>query len=212
MLNFYLIILGGSGIYLTVQLVAYLFYDKVFFRNTGILFEDRQNKFEWQMVFPKNLLLLVVCLFTSALFGLLMTSAGMVGWMSLPFGVVGGLAVNFIINAAVIPLLDKGSDSGVPTDEQLDGADAVVLSEINEENYGRIEVRRGKRRYVFDALTANGNTLREGERVVVIHAQDGLCFVEAEERLYDVLFDGDEPVVAPESDNNTEPEDDERRI
>ena len=189
MLNFYLIVLALSGSYLTVQLAAYLFYGKIFFRNTGILFEKKKNRFEWQTVFPKNLLLLIICVFSSAFFGLIMTGLGLTDWITLPLAVMGGLAVNFIINISVVPRLDKHSDSGLPTDAELDGADAVVLSEITAEDYGRIEIKRGRRRYVFDALTANGNTLSEGESVVVIHAQDGLCFVEAQSRLYDVLFE-----------------------
>ena len=149
------------------------------------------------MVFPKNLLLLLICVFSSAFFGLIMTGMGMTDWITLPLAVMGGLAVNFIINAVVIPRLDKRSNSGQPTDAELDGADAVVLTEITAEDYGRIEVRHGKRRYIFDALTANGNTLPEGEKVVIIHAEEGLCFVEAQSRLYDILF-VEEAQPAPE--------------
>ena len=199
MLNFYLIVLALSGSYLTVQLAAYLFYGKVFFRNTGILFEEKKNRFEWQMVFPKNLLLLVICVFSSSFFGLIMTGAGVTDWITLPLAVMGGLAVNFIINAVIMPRIDKRSDSGQPTDAELDGADAVVLTEITAEDYGRIEVIHGKRRYIFDALTANGNTLREGEKVIVIHAEDGLCFVEAQSRLFDVLFTEDTPPVTEQT-------------
>ncbi len=188
MLNFYLIVLGASGIYLTVQLVAYLFYDRIFFSSTGILFEEKTDRIEWQTIFPKNLLMLIICVFSSAFFGLLMTAIGVEGWISLPLAVMGGLAVNFIINTVIIPKMDKNNDSAFPTDEQLDGADAVVLAEIAPESYGRIEVRRGRKRYVLDALSANGNILKEGERVIVIHAEDSLCFVEAEDRFYDVLF------------------------
>ncbi len=189
MLNFYLIILALSGTYLIVQVAAFLFYGKIFFRDAGVLFQQRKNRFEWQMVFPKNLLLLIICVFSTALFGLIMTALNVVGWLSLPLGAVGGLAMNFIVNAAVVPMMDKRDDSGSPTDEQLEGMDAVVLSEITEEDYGRIEVTHGRRRYDFDAMTANGRTLTAGTQVVVIHAQDGLCFVEDAARLYDVLFD-----------------------
>lgn len=195
MLNFYLIILGASGIYLLVQLVAYLFYDRIFFRNTGIMFEEKADRFEWQTVFPKNLLLLVIFLFSSSLFGLLLTVMDVAGWLSMPLGAIGGLAVNFTVNTVIIPLFNKHAGSGVPTDEQLEGMDAVVLVEITAEDYGRIEVTRGKCRYTFDALSANGRTLSVGESVVVIHAQEGLCFIEARERLYDVLFDDEDQII-----------------
>ena len=204
MLNFYLIILGASGIYLTVQLAAYLFYDKVFFRSTGILFEEKKNRIEWQTVFPKNLLMLIIVLFAAAFFGLLMTAAGIEGWISMPLAAAGGLAVNFTINAAIIPFADKRSGSGLPTDELLDGMSAVVLTDITEEDYGKIELRCGGRSYVLDAMSANGRTLSEGERVVVIHAQDRLCFVEAEDRLYDVLFDETEQDTEQQTEQENE--------
>ena len=189
MQNFYIVMAGGSGIYLTAQLIAYVFWGKIFFADTGILFEQRSNRFEWQMVFPKNLLLLVICLFSSSIFGLLLDSVDIVGWISLPLGVIGGLAVNFLINAFIAPLLYKGMKSGMPTDEDLSGLSGIAMQQIHPEGYGQIEVNNGGRAYYFDALTANERIIRPGERIVVLHAEKGLCFVESEEHLCDVLFD-----------------------
>ncbi len=191
MQNFYFIIAGGSGIYLSVQLVAYIFWNKVFFADTGILFEQRRNKFEWQMVFPKNLLLLVVFLFSSSLFGMIMGALGVAGYISLPLSVFGGLGVNFLINAAVLPLMFRANKSGAPTDERLAGMNGIAMQQIHPEGYGQIEVTNGGRKYCFDALTANGRILKPGEKIVVIHAENGLCFVESEAHFCDVLFDED---------------------
>lgn len=187
--NFYIIILAASGVYLAVQLAAYIFFDKIFFADSGILFEQRKNRFEWQMVFPKNLLLLIIFLFFTSAFGLIMENMGVVGWISLPLGAIGGLAVNFIINFAVLPILFKAQDSGQPTDEELDGAAADAMTDILPDSYGRIRVKRGNRSYYFDAMTANGRELHEGERVLVIHSEEGLCFVESEEHICDILFE-----------------------
>ena len=189
MQSFYVIISCASGIYLTAQLIAYVFWGKIFFADTGILFEQRTNKFEWQMVFPKNLLLLVICLFSSSIFGLLLDSVDIVGWISLPLGVIGGLAVNFLINAFIAPLLYKGMKSGLPTDEELSGLSGIAMQQIHPEGYGQIEVKNGGRAYYFDALTANERIIRPGEKIVVLHAENGLCFVESEAHLCDVLFD-----------------------
>ena len=189
MQSFYVIISCASGIYLIAQLIAYVFFGKIFFADTGVLFEQRKNKFEWQMVFPKNLLLLVICLFSSSIFGLLLDSVGIVGWISLPLGVFGGLAVNFLINAFIAPLLYKGMKRGLPTDEELSGLSGIAMQQIHPEGYGQIEVKNGGRAYYFDALTANERIIRPGEKIVVLHAENGLCFVESEAHLCDVLFD-----------------------
>ncbi len=204
MQSFYLIIAGGSGLYLTVQLFAYIFWDKIFFADTGILFEQRSNKFEWQMVFPKNLLLLVIFLFTSSLFGLLMEAVDVAGWISLPLSAFGGLGMNFLINAFAYPLLCKFQHSAAPTDEQLAGLSGIAMQQIHPEGYGQIEVMNGGRKYYFEALTANGRILRPGEKIVVIHAENGLCFVESEAHFSDVLFDEDFDPSELEDDNSEE--------
>ncbi len=197
--SFYIIILALSGVYLAVQLAAYIFFDKIFFPDAGILFEQRKNRFEWQMIFPKNLLLLIIFLFFTSGFGLIMDSLGVVGWLSLPLAAIGGLAVNFIINYAIVPALAKTQDSGQPTDEELDGAEAVAVDDIFPDSYGRIKVKHGSRSYYFDALTANGRELHSGERLLVIHAEEGLCFVESEEHICDILFEEEQTAEAPEA-------------
>lgn len=189
MQRFYLIISIFSGIYLIAQLIAYLFFGKVFFADTGVLFEQRKNKFEWQMVFPKNLLLLVIFLFSASLFGLLLDAAEVAGWISLPLGVFGGLAVNFLINMLIAPALNKAGKRGRPTDEELLGLTGIAMQQIHPESYGEIEVKNGGRAYYFDALTANGRIIRPGEKIIVLHAENGLCFIESDAHLCDVLFD-----------------------
>lgn len=191
MRNFYFIIIGGTAVYLLVQLVFYLYNGRIFFRNTGILFEHTKNRLEWQMIFPKNLLLLVVFLFTSSLFGLLLDLAGVIGWLSLPCGAAGGLAVNFAINAAIVPFFFKLREKGLPDDVLLDGAEGIVREDIYPGDYGKIEVTNGGRAYIFDAVCANEKRILEGERVIVIYAQEGLCFVESETRFCDVLFENE---------------------
>ncbi len=195
MRNFYYIIIGGTGIYLIAQLFAYLVYGKIFFRNTGVLFDDSKNKFQWQTVFPKNLLLFIVFLFVSALFGLLLDFLGAVGWLSLPLGTAGGLAVNFVLNAAAIPRVYMQRGKGTPTDRELDGAEGLVLEDIYPMDYGKIEIKNGGRPYVFDAICANGKRILSGERVIVIYAEEGLCIVESADRFCDVLFEDEPPMT-----------------
>ena len=189
MQRFYLIIAVFSGLYLIAQLIAYIFLGKKFFADTGVLFEQRKDKFEWQTVFPKELLLLVVCLFSSSVFGLLLDAADIVGWISLPLSVFGGLAVNFLINMLVAPLLNRAVKRGRPSDEELSGLSGIAMQQIHPEGYGEIEVNNGGKAYYFDALTANGRIIRPGERIVVLHAENGLCFIESEAHLCDALFD-----------------------
>ncbi len=181
MQGFYILIIVLSGAYLAAQLIAWLFYGKVFFPDAGELFADKNDKNLWQTVFPKNMLRLIIVIFAASIAGLLMDAAGMEGWISLPLGAVAGITVNFIISMVFAPLYDK----------VLEGLDGKVVEYIDKDNFGVITVRHGSKSYLMRAVSANGRRLVKGTAVVVIYAQDGCCFVESAERLYDVLFEDD---------------------
>lgn len=189
MQNFYILIIVLSGAYLTVQLIAWIFFGKVFFPDAGELFADKNDKNLWQTVFPKNMLRLIIVIFAAAVAGMLMDKAGMAGWISLPLGAVAGITVNFTISVLFEPLYNKFRKSGEPSDGELEGLDGKVVEYIDKDNYGVIMVKHGSKSYLMRAVSANGNRLVKGTAVVVIYAQDGCCFVESAERLYDVLFE-----------------------
>lgn len=189
MKNFYILLILLSGVYLTAQLVAWVFFGKMFFPDAGELFENKADKSLWQTVFPKNMLRLIIVIFAAATAGVLMDTAGMAGWISLPLGAVAGVTLNFMISMIFEPMYDKFRKSGEPRGEELEGLDAKVVEDIYSDNFGVITLRHGAKSYLMRAVSANGRTLPKGTPVVVIYAQDGCCFVESEERLYDVLFD-----------------------
>lgn len=189
MTNFYLILILLSGVYLTIQLVAWVFFGRVLFPNAGELFERKKSKLEWQTVFPKNMLRLVVFVFVGALVGLLADAAGLVGWISLPVGAVGGLTFNFMLSTLFAPLYYRMNKEGAPKPEELEGMSAVVTEDITAEEYGTVRVRRGRKNYFFAGATANGRTLPSGTNVIIIYCEDSLCFAESEEHFCDVLFE-----------------------
>lgn len=191
MQNFYILIIALSGTYLAVQLVAWLFFGRMFFPDAGELFANKNDKNLWQTVFPKNMLRLIIVIFVAAIAGLLMDAAGMEGWISMPLGAMAGITVNFVISMVFSPLYDKLRKNGEPTDEELEGLDGKVVEYIDKDNFGVITVKHGTKSYLMRAVSANGRRLVKGTAVVVIYAQDGCCFVESEERLYDVLFEED---------------------
>lgn len=192
MKNFYVLIILLSGGYLGAQLVAWIFFGKIFFPDTGELFENKEDKSLWQTVFPKNMLRLIIVIFTAAVAGVLMDAAGMAGWISMPLGAAAGITLNFIISMVFEPMYDKLRKSGEPLDEELEGMDARVVESIYSDNFGVITLRHGAKSYLMRAVSANSRTLPKGTSVVVIYAQDGCCFVESAERLYDILFEDED--------------------
>ncbi len=181
-----------------LQLAVYLMFHRTLFPNAGELFERSRSRIEWQTVFPKNLLRLIVFVFVSSFWGIILETVGVVSWLGLPCAAVGGLAFNFLLSTVFSPLYFKLHRQGEPTPEQLENMDAVVTEKITPDMYGEIRVQRGGKAYYFRAVSANGRELPEGTGVIVIYCEDGACFVESAERFYDVLFDEEQPEISPE--------------
>lgn len=188
MRTFYIILLGLSGGYLLLQLAVHLLFGRPLFPNSGELFEHTKSRAEWQTVFPKNLLRLIVFVFVTSLIGLLLDCAGAVSWLGLPLAAAGGLAFNFLLSTVFSPMYLKLHKQGEPSEKELENMDGVVTEEISPDMYGEIKVTCGGKPYYFRAVSANGRELPEGTEVIVIYSEDSACFVESKERFFDVLF------------------------
>lgn len=192
MTSFYILLAVVSGAYLAVQLVVWLFFGKSLFPSAGELFTERKSRIEWQTVFPKNMLRMVVFVFVGSVIGLLIDCTGVAGWISLPLAAIGALAFNFMLSTVFAPLYFRLNKSGEPRADELEGMSGTVTEDIDPDGYGTISVRHGKRSYSFSAVSANGRYLPEKTAVIVIYCEDGLCFVESEEHFCDVLFEDDD--------------------
>lgn len=191
MRSFYVVLIAISGLYLFAQLLAWVFYNKVFFPDAGELFADKKDKNLWQTVFPKDMLRLVIVLLAGALVGLLLDAAGVVGWLTMPIGAIAGILVNFLVNTVFSPVYFKLHKSGEPTEAELEGMSGKVVEDVDPDYYGVIEVWHGKKSYLIRVVSANDRYIRKGERVVVLYSENGCAFVESEEHLCDVLFEDD---------------------
>ena len=191
MRSFYILLAVISGAYLAVQLVVWMIFGKSLFPLAGELFTERKSRIEWQTVFPKNMLRMIVFVFVGSVIGLLLDLAGVAGWISLPLAVIGALAFNFMLSTVFAPMYSRLIKSGEPRPAELEGMSGKGTEGIYPEGYGTISVRHGKRRYSFNAVSANGRDLPEGTEIIVIYCQDGLCFVESEEHFCDILFEDD---------------------
>ena len=149
MRTFYIILLGLSGGYLLLQLAVHLLFGRPLFPNAGELFEHTKSRAEWQTVFPKNLLRLIVFVFVTSLIGLLLDCAGAVSWLGLPLAAAGGLAFNFLLSTVFSPMYLKLHKQGEPSEKELENMDGVVTEEISPDMYGEIKVTRGGEALLF---------------------------------------------------------------
>ena len=201
---FYIVLIILSGGYLLAHIMAKVFFGKTLFPDTSELFTNKKEKNLWQTVFPKNMLRLVILVFTGSLSGLLMDLAGMTGWISLLFAPVAGIFFNFLISTVFSPIYLKFHKSAEPNDEELCELSGKVVEDVETDGFGVIEVRHGSRNYLFRAVSANGRFIPKGEKIVVIYAQDACCFVESEEHLCDILFEDNGGEETEFSEENTE--------
>lgn len=186
--SFYIILIALSGAYLCAQIFAWVFRGKIFFPDAGELFTEKKDKDLWQTVFPKDMLRLIICIFTGSISGLLMYTAGLAGWVTMLFGAVAGILFNFLINMIFAPVYYKLHKSGLPNNDELEGLSGRVIEEIQPDSFGVIELKHGQRMYLFRAVSANERLIEKGKSVTVIYAEDDCCFVESDEHLCDVLF------------------------
>ena len=200
---FYIVLIILSGGYLLAHIMAKVFFGKTLFPDTSELFTNKKEKNLWQTVFPKNMLRLVILVFTGSLSGLLMDLAGLTGWISLLFAPVAGLFFNFLISTVFSPIYLKFHKSAEPNDEELCELSGKVVEDVETDGFGVIEVRHGSRNYLFRAVSANGRFIPKGEKIVVIYAQDACCFVESEEHLCDILFEDNGGEETEFSEENT---------
>lgn len=186
--TFYIILIALSGAYLTAQIFAYVFRGKIFFPDAGELFTNKTDSDLWQTVFPKDMLRLIICVFTGSVSGLLMYTAGLAGWLTMLFGAAAGVVFNFLISVIFSPVILKLGNSGLPNNDELEGLSARVVEDILPDSFGVIEVKHGSRFYLFRAVSANERFIEKGTAVTVIYAQEDCCFVESDGHLCDVLF------------------------
>lgn len=198
MQNFYLLLSLLSGVFLLLEFMARVFFGKTLIPDQSELFERKKSRVEWQTVFPKNMLRLIIFVFVAAVAGLFLDLAGFVGWISMPLAAVAGLVFNFLLSTVFSKLYFKARKAGEPSPAQLEGMSGVVTEEITADEYGTVKICAGggkeqqkkiAQNYYFAGASANGRTLPAGTRVVVIYCEDGLCFVESEEHFFDVLFE-----------------------
>lgn len=140
--------------------------------------------------FPHDVTETLITLLSLSVFGLIQIAMGMPGIASAFCGVMFALLVNFGIKHLAVPTAEKIKGSALPKDKpDVDDA-ALCTQKIVGDDYGEIEfVYKGKG-YRFPAMSANETDIEEGEKVTVVHKEDGMCWVEKVEEELEEVEDG----------------------
>lgn len=121
--------------------------------------------------------------------GIFLAFLKMNGFVAFPIAVLSGSLVHFFGAFSVFAYFPPSDPEG----EDLSVCEAFCAEAIEPDGYGSVRVTWRKREYVFPAVCANEKPIGEGERVVILYREDGVCFVERDDRILDIIDEREEP-------------------
>lgn len=145
---------------------------------------------------PHDIFESLVFVFSFSLFGLIldiltMPIAGTL-FCSLCFGALVLFGRKHLITNFIIAF--KGEK--LPSDRPDIGDRGICRESIYGDNYGRITFEYKGREYSINALSANETDIEMNEEVIVVHKEEGVCWVE---RIDEEIMDEDEDEVEVEN-------------
>lgn len=147
---------------------------------------------------PHDVFETVIFVFSFSLLGLIldimsMPIAGTL-FCSLCFGALVLFGKKHFVSGFIIAF--KGEK--LPSDRPDIGDRGICRENIYGDNYGRITFEYKGREYSINALSANETDIEMNEEVIVVHKEEGVCWVE---RVDEEIMDEDEDEVGAENEN-----------
>ena len=140
---------------------------------------------------PNNLSLILIYGLATGVFGAVYYGLGMYWALSLFFGLLSGLWVNFVLVHWIYPQRERLRKNTMPENYLQSGMDAVCASAIEGDSYGEIVVWYKNKNYRFPALSANGTDISKGEKVILVHNEQEVWWVEKDSEVF-VGINGDD--------------------
>ena len=145
---------------------------------------------------PNNITMLTVFGISLGTLGILSKLAGVTPLVAFPCCVMFGCLVNFAVVHFLKPFYEDISGTSLSERDDISGLEAVCTEDITADSYGRVELVYKERKYEFDALSANGTDIAKGEKTFILYRKEGLCFVEAQSEVLDIINEDIEEMKA----------------
>ena len=111
----------------------------------------------------------------------------------IPVDLAAALIVNFIGVHFLSPAAKRFINGKAPSPDDLTGYEAVALSDIDGDGYGKVKVRYNGRSYRFDAISVYHTDIKSGEKLDIVTGEDLLLFVQKKDEIYKVLEEPEVP-------------------
>ncbi len=180
---FYIAVTVVSTVTFTVDLIL-RYMEKI--RSFGL--EGRIHNIKGKLIpvedfIPHNLTLAALFFMAFGTVGILLKLPGLNGLIVFPVCVMCGMFTNF----AAVNILRKIRSKPLPKNVDLSGTQVTCTETIQTDGYGAVEFVFNGQRYSFPAISENETTIRKGETAVIILINDGVCIVERENEIMDIL-------------------------
>ncbi len=180
---FYIAVTIVSTVTFTVDLIL-RYMEKI--RSFGM--EERIHNIKGKLIpvedfIPYNLTLLALSLMAFGTAGILLKLLDLNGLVAFPVCVMCGMFTNF----AAVRLLRKIRTKPLPKNADLSGIEGVCSEKIEGDGYGAVTFTYEGRSYTFPAVSENETDIEKGETAVIILMNEGVCFVEKQSEVLDIL-------------------------
>lgn len=176
-----IILLVVSAVSLTTEIILRYVLG---IRNFGLekrFFNFRGNTIPIEDFLPHDVFEILIFVFSFSVSGLVLTAMTMPWILTIFCGLIFSCLVLFgkihwFGNMVIFIKREK-----LPKDRPNVDDKAVCSKWIEGDGYGEIIFEYKGRKYAVNAVSANGTDIDEGERVTVVHKEEGFCFVERED-------------------------------
>ncbi|MCR4781084.1 MAG: hypothetical protein K5876_08320 [Ruminiclostridium sp.] len=136
---------------------------------------------------PHNITMLTVFGTALGVFGIFTKLIGLHPFVGFPLSVAFGCSVNFTVMHFIKPFVASVTGEELSADTDISGTAGVCIEPIPADDYGRICIEYKGRHYEFDAVSENETDIGKDEPVVVLYREDGMCVVEKQSEVTDIL-------------------------
>lgn len=136
---------------------------------------------------PHNITMLTVFGMALGVFGIFMKLLGIHPFVSFPLSVAFGCIVNFTVMHFIKPFVASVTGDELDADTDISGFDGVCTQRIPADDYGRVRIEYNGRHYEFDAISENETDIEKDDPVLVLYREDGMCVVEKQSEVTDIL-------------------------
>lgn len=169
--NVYKILFGVGLVYTVINTLLGAVFD--LFNIGGDI--DLDGDLPWFSIFKPVTIVPFITVFGGV--GLIGINSGINQIVTFCFALVLGFIVSFSINKFIITPLRKAENTSAPTNEDLIGIKATVISTIFENGFGTISYSFKGNKYNSPAKNLDGKEIKKGEEVQVREIREKIFYV-----------------------------------